>query len=123
MAKPDPIPTFVEVKRQTKPLVSAEAIVEKPVQMDWVDEFLCDREIRLNTKKAYLRQLRGFQVWCKFKHWAEVSDVDIRHYKAHLKDKPTKSGKVGLSAASINQTIATLQSFFKWLLRDTDIVG
>ena len=25
------------------------------------------------------------------------SNVDIRHYKAHLKDKPTKLGKVGLS--------------------------
>ncbi|MEO0504013.1 MAG: hypothetical protein AAFZ14_11865, partial [Pseudomonadota bacterium] len=29
--------------------------------------------------------------------------------------KPTKSGKVGLSPASVNQAIATLQSFFKWL--------
>ena len=115
MAKPDPIPTFIEVGERAKASVATESETAKPLEEDWVNEFLCDREIRLNTRKAYLRQLRGFQIWCEFKHWAEVSDVDIRNYKAHLKDKPTKSGKVGLSAASINQAIATLQSFFKWL--------
>ena len=115
MAKPDPVPTFIEVGALAKPSVATESETAKPLEGDWVDEFLCDREIRSNTKKAYLRQLRGFQIWCKFKHWDEVSDIDIRDYKAHLKDKPTKSGKVGLSAASINQAIATLQSFFKWL--------
>ena len=115
MAKPDPIPTFIEVGALAKPTAAAEAVPDLAVEMDWVDEFLCDREIRPNTKKAYLRQLRGFQIWCEFKCWAEISDVDIRNYKAHLKNQPTKSGKVGLSPASINQAIATLQSFFKWL--------
>lgn len=115
MAKPDPVPTFVEVGALAKPSVPAATAQGEPVQMDWVDEFLCDREIRPNTKKAYLRQLRGFQVWCEFKHWAEISDVDIRNYKGRLKNQPTKSGKIGLSPASINQAIATLQSFFKWL--------
>ncbi|MEO0771293.1 MAG: phage integrase N-terminal SAM-like domain-containing protein, partial [Cyanobacteria bacterium J06649_4] len=115
MAKPDPTPTFVETGVLVKPLVAVKAISEKSVEMDWVDEFLGDREIRPNTKKAYLRQLRGFQVWCEFKHWGKITDSDVSRYKAHLKSKPTKSGKVGLSPASVNQAIATLQSFFKWL--------
>ena len=115
MAKPDPIPTFVEVGALAKPAAVAETVPDKVTEMDWVDEFLCDREIRPNTQKAYVRQLRSFQVWCEFKHWGDIDDVDIRNYKAHLKGKITKSGKVGLSPASINQSLATLQSFYKWL--------
>ena len=115
MAKPDPVPTFIEVGALTKPAVTAETVRAEPVKGDWVDEFLGDREIRPNTKKAYLRQLRGFQVWCEFKHWGDIGEADVSRYKAHLKNKPTKSGKIGLSPASVNQAIATLQSFFKWL--------
>ncbi|EDX82794.1 Phage integrase, N-terminal SAM-like domain protein [Synechococcus sp. PCC 7335] len=115
MAKPDPVPTFIEVGVNAKPAVPAEDESEKPLQGDWVDEFLGDREIRPNTKKAYTRQLRGFQVWCEFKHWGDVGEADVSRYKEHLKNKPTKAGKIGLSPASVNQAIATLQSFFKWL--------
>ena len=115
MAKPDPVPTFIEVGALEKPAEVAEPVRDEPVKGDWVDEFLGDREIRPNTKKAYLRQLRGFQVWCEFKHWGEISDSDVSRYKAYLKSKPAKSGKIGLSPASVNQAIATLQSFFKWL--------
>ena len=115
MAKPDPVPNFVEVHPKTGAIAPDVVVATGPVELDWVDEFLSDREIQPNTKKAYLRQLRGFQCWCEFKHWPEVDDVDIRKYKEHLKSKPTKSGKVGLSPASINQALATLQSFFKWL--------
>ncbi|MGB7251199.1 MAG: hypothetical protein WBC73_19855, partial [Phormidesmis sp.] len=39
MAKPDPIPTFIEVGALAKPLVPAVGEQDKPVQMDWVDEF------------------------------------------------------------------------------------
>ena len=115
MAKPDPVPVFVEVGARALPSVPAATEQDKPQPMDWVDEFLCDREIRPNTKKAYQRQLRSFQVWCEFKHWPEIDEADLRNYKAHLKTKLTKSGKVGLTPASINQALATLQSFFKWL--------
>ena len=122
MAKPDPIPTFIEVGSLAQSSEPSETAQENPVEMDWVDEFLCDREIRPNTKKAYVRQLRGFQVWCEFKHWGEIDDVDIRKYKAHLKSQPTKSGKIGLSPASINQALATIHSFYKWLTAKRYIV-
>ena len=115
MAKPDPVPVFVEVGARALPSVPAATEQDKPQLMDWVDEFLCDREIRPNTKKAYQRQLRSFQVWCEFKHWPEIDEADLRNYKTYLKTKLTKSGKVGLTPASINQALATLQSFFKWL--------
>ncbi|MEO1352594.1 MAG: site-specific integrase, partial [Cyanobacteria bacterium J06635_15] len=85
------------------------------VELDWVDSFLADRELRPNTKKAYSRQLRQFQCWLEFKHWANVDENDLSRYKTYLKEKPTRGGKFGLAAASINQALATIQSFFKWL--------
>ena len=75
-----------------------------------------DREIRPNTKNSPIYgSYAAFNAGCEFKHWPEVDDVDIRKYKQHLRSKVTKSGKTGLSPASINQALATLQSFFKWL--------
>lgn len=45
-----------------------------------------------------------------------MTENDIVRYKLYLKDKPGReAGKSGLSPASINQILATLQSFFKWL--------
>lgn len=112
MAKPDPIPNFIEFSPEKPPKKAPEV---SPVESDWVDEFLADRELRPNTKKAYLRQLRQFQSWLEFKHWANVDEKDLSRYKTYLKEKPTRGGKFGLSAASINQALATIQSFFKWL--------
>ena len=85
-------------------------------ELDWVDQFLSDREIRPNTKRAYIRHLRQFQTWLDFNHWAEVTESDITRYKLHLKNKPRKNAEdKGLAPASINQALATPQSFFKWL--------
>ncbi|MEM9092101.1 MAG: site-specific integrase, partial [Cyanobacteria bacterium P01_F01_bin.53] len=112
MAKPDPIPKFIEFGLDKPPKAVPEMA---PVKSDWVDFFLADRELRPNTKKAYLRQLRQFQCWLEFKHWADVDESDLSRYKTYLKEKPTRGGKFGLSAASINQALATIQSFFKWL--------
>jgi integrase/recombinase XerD len=114
MAKPDPIPQFIEI-------ISPAPTVKTPVavqadELDWVDQFLSDREIRPNTERAYLRHLRQFQVWIEYKHWPEITEADITRYKLYLKNRPTTAGKpTGLSPASINQVLATLQSFFKWL--------
>ena len=114
MTKPDPTPQFVEIRPPLQKAVVGDA--DQPTELDWVDQFLRDREIRPNTKRAYLRHLRQFQTWLDFKHWAEVTESDITRYKLHLKSKPAKTAKdKGLAPASINQSLATLQSFFKWL--------
>ena len=114
MAKPDPIPQFVEIQPPSAPVASAAEVSVD--QLDWVDQFLSDREIRPNTKRAYLRHLRQFQAWLDCKHWADVTESDIVRYKLHLKNKPGRTANSkGLAPASINQALATLQSFFKWL--------
>ena len=115
MAKPDPIPQFIDTRPIAKKVDIATEIAEV-VELDWVDQFLRDREISNNTKRAYLRHLREFQTWLDYKHWAEVTESDVTRYKLHLKNRPGRTAKSkGLSPASINQALATLQSFFKWL--------
>ena len=113
MAKPDPIPQFIEIK--PRPQQAIETSAAATGEPDWVDQFLLDREVTVNTKKAYRRHLRQFHGWSKYKHWAEVTENDITHYKNYLKTKPGKFEKIGLAPASINQALAALQSFFKWL--------
>ena len=54
MAKPDPIPKFIEFGLDKPPKAVPETA---PVKSDWVDLFLADRELRPNTKKAYLLSL------------------------------------------------------------------
>jgi integrase/recombinase XerD len=114
MAKPDPIPSFIEI---TSSALEAKTTVAVPTNgLDWVDQFLSDREIRPNTKRAYLRHLRQFQIWMEYKHWPDVTEADITRYKLYLKNKSGNTAdNPGLSPASINQVLATLQSFFKWL--------
>jgi integrase/recombinase XerD len=75
MAKPDPIPQFIEIM----PLAQSPtvALTEQVKESDWVDQFLSDREIRPNTQRAYLRHLRQFQTWLAFKPWHDVTEADI----------------------------------------------
>ena len=113
MAKSDPQPTFIEFQdgRPKEPV--APQVTHEP---DWVDRFLEDRELRPSTKKTYTRQLRQFQRWLAGKGWPDVTEQDLTRYKTYLKTTP-KSNSIDetLSPASINQALASIQSFFKWL--------
>lgn len=119
MAKPDPIPRFVEVSPPGTSIAPAESVTESVAGAvsalpDWVDQFLSDREIRPNTRKMYEWQLRRFQRWLQHKPWQEVTESDINGYKNCLETKPTKHGQ-GLKPASINQALASIRSFYEWL--------
>ena len=109
MAREMPKPRFIEVGKPVAP-------VAVTVDLNWqrVVEFLRSRELSANTCKAYERQLRQFYEWLEHKPWQEVSHRDIDRYKQYLKGLPSKRGGP-LSPGTINQAIATLKSFFKWL--------
>lgn len=115
MVKPDPQPTFLEFQ-DGKPKVRTPVVSEVAHEPDWVDHFLEDRELQPNTKKTYTRQLRQFQRWLAGRGWPEVTEQDLTLYKTHLKTR-TKANSLEkpLSPASINQALAAIQSFFKWL--------
>ncbi|MEO0646324.1 MAG: tyrosine-type recombinase/integrase [Cyanobacteria bacterium J06650_10] len=109
MLREMPAPKFIEVGSKQ---VQSPA---PPTALNWqrVEEFLRVRELAVNTKKAYERQLRQFDDWMQ-KPWQAVSHRDIDRYKQYLKGLPSKRGGT-LSPGSINQAINTLKSFFKWL--------
>ena len=109
MLREMPKPKFIEVGR---PAAQPPA---PPADLNWqrVEEFLRVRELSENTKKVYRRHLRQFDEWLQ-KPWQAAAHRDIDRYKQHLKQLPSKRGG-SLSPASINQVIASLKSFFKWL--------
>ena len=78
-----------------------------------VEEFLRSREIRPNTHKAYERDLKQLIDWTP-KGWHEITSRDLDRYKNFLKTEPNHRGKLRKSA-TINRSLAALQSFFKWL--------
>ncbi len=71
------------------------------------------RELSDNSQKAYRRSFKQFLAWTD-KGLHELSARDIDRYKAYLKGKKTSKGKT-LSAATINQSLYSLQSLFRWL--------
>ena len=91
--------------------------VAKPTEFTWqrVVQFLRSRELSVNTRKAYTRQLQMFYDWTKQKPWHEITHNDIDQYKQHLKQLSGRRGG-GMSPATINQALAALKSFFKWLV-------
>ena len=120
MAKSDPTPIFLEFN-DGRPVVQSispgKTIIPEP---DWIDAFLGDRELRPRTKQTYTRHLRQFQAWLKNTDttWVDVSDGDVTRYKTYLKTLGKANGDGSpLAPASINQALAAIQSFFKWLAR------
>lgn len=111
MPREMPKPKFIEIGKPVAP-------VAEPSTADFtwqrVLEFLRSRELSNNTCMAYERQLKQFYDWLDHKPWQEVIHRDIDRYKQHLKTLPSKRGGT-LSSGTINQAIATLKSFFKWL--------
>ena len=78
-----------------------------------VEEFLRSREIRPNTHKTYERDLKQLLDWTD-KGWHEITSRDLDRYKNYLKTELNHRGKLRKSA-TINRSLAALQSFFKWL--------
>jgi integrase/recombinase XerD len=93
MAKPDPIPNFIEISSSFQSEKTTVGI--KADELDWVDQFLSDREIRPNTKRAYLRHLRQFQIWMEYKHWPEITEADITRYQESASAPPIPVGLRG----------------------------
>ena len=120
MPNPDPTPRFIEVNSfrltasELEDSGSSEAAIK--AEEDAITCFLANREVRPNTKRVYERQLRRFQRWLKGKTWEQVTEWDLTCYKNYLKETPNRQrSDESLSAATINQAIAAIQSFFKWL--------
>lgn len=110
MAHDVPTPQLIDCQQ---PAVESVAPVRN-LQWMRVEEFLRSRELATNTRKAYGRQLKQFSEWSEGRPWHDITHRDIDRYKHHLKQQASHRGG-NLSPGTINQAIATLKSFFKWL--------
>ncbi len=111
MNQPIPVPKIIVLEpgqgNQQEPIKSAD--------LRWarVEEFLRSRELAVNTRKAYERELKRFLSWTP-KGWQDVTHRDLDRYKDYLRSTPTVRGGRP-TAATVNRALAALQSFFKWL--------
>ena len=74
-----------------------------------VEEFLKARSLSANSQKAYRRELTRFLEWTD-RPFADITPRQIAQFKFHLLEQ-------GLTATSVNRALATLKSFFSWLMK------
>jgi len=75
------------------------------------------RQYSLNTCASYGRDLSRFVLWCDqmaINDWSSVRHADVRNYVADLKLS-------GLSARSIQRSLSSLRSFYRYLLRNKSV--
>lgn len=75
-----------------------------------VQEFLQARSLKPKSRKAYERDLRVFMGWTDAS-WSLVTRRQVAQFKQYLIDQKR------LAPNSVNRTLQTLKSFFKWLMR------
>jgi site-specific recombinase XerD len=75
-----------------------------------VQEFLQARSLQPKSRKAYQRDLDLFMTWTDTA-WNQVTRRQVAQFKQSLLDERR------LAPNSVNRTLQTLKSFFKWLVR------
>jgi len=79
-----------------------------------VEEFLLARSLSANSQRAYRRELARFLEWTD-RSLADITPRQIAQFKFYLLEQ-------GLTATSVNRALATLKSFFSWLMKaDPDL--
>lgn len=81
-----------------------------------VREFLNSSALAPNSRKVYQRELGRFLTWTELL-WSEIKPRHISQYKAYLMEEVRTDKGKPLSKSSINRAIATLKSFFGWMMQ------
>jgi integrase/recombinase XerD len=122
---PNPLP-----KIQVVPLTATSALqaASKPAQkrahplhnadLRWfkVEEFLNSCNLAANSRKLYTRELARFLGWTDLL-WGELKMRHLALYKLYLMEEVRTKQGGGLSKSSVNSAIASLKSFFSWLVK------
>ncbi|MDZ4871516.1 MAG: hypothetical protein CLLPBCKN_000904 [Chroococcidiopsis cubana SAG 39.79] len=85
------------------------------IRVTKVREFINSNNLAPNSRKVYERELRRFIAWTDLL-WGEIKPRHIAQYKAYLVEEVQSQSGRALSKSSINSAIATLKSFFGWLV-------
>jgi len=90
----------------------------KQNQTQLLDQFVShlknERRLSLHTVSNYSRDLQQFAQYCEEKDLAQWKDCNVFFMRAFIASKHRK----GLSGRSIQRHIATIRSFFAYLLRE-----
>lgn len=81
-----------------------------------VREFLNSSALAPNSCKVYERELYRFLAWTELL-WGEIKPRHIAQYKAYLMAEMRTDKDLSLSKSSVNSAIATLKSFFDWMVQ------
>ncbi len=81
-----------------------------------VREFFNSSALAPNSRKVYERELNRFLTWTELL-WSEIKPRHISQYKAYLMSEVRTDKDKPLSKSSVNSAIATLKSFFGWMIQ------
>lgn len=81
-----------------------------------IEEFLNSSALAPNSRKVYERELKRFLSWTELL-WGEIKPRHISQYKAYLIEEVRTDKDLPLSKSSVNSAIATLKSFFGWMVQ------
>lgn len=109
---PVPEPIIMPLKPAKTKSASVLAIAEPPTDLRQlrVEEFLQARSLQPKSRKAYQRDLQIFLAWTAAP-WNQVNRRQVAQFKQYLLQEK------GLAPNSVNRTLQTLKTFFKWLMR------
>lgn len=89
----------------------------------WIDRFdghlKNERRLSEHTRKNYLRDLQFAQAFCRHEQisdWAAVTPALVRRFAAELHRK-------GQSGRSIQRRLSALRTFFRYLIRESEITS
>ncbi|OLP18728.1 hypothetical protein BST81_09095 [Leptolyngbya sp. 'hensonii'] len=111
-----PAIVVVPLSREGKPHPRSRQIQsESPdLRQVQVQEFLQRPTLAPNSRQVYAQELKRFLGWTDLT-WKDLRGQHLTQYKQFLEAATSQRGKP-LSTASINKAIATLKSFFKWMV-------
>jgi integrase/recombinase XerD len=81
-----------------------------------VEEFLNSCNLSPNSRKLYTRELARFLRWTELL-WGELKMRHLALYKLYLMEEVTTQKGGRLSKSTVNSAIASLKSFFSWLVK------
>lgn len=108
----------VSVRRGKPRLIPTDlADIRRPI----VNEFLRSKQLSVNTRRNYERELLRFLSWTELS-FRELTTNHLSHYRDYLVDSPWRKCRTAigeevtpLKNSSVNVALSALRTFFEWL--------
>jgi integrase/recombinase XerD len=102
-------------KHPPTPVDPVEAIVASPENARWISDFLAARELRPNTRSAYLSDLRSFAGALGPQSLLDVRADDVRTWlRANARDPSVPGSRGTWGPRTAARKLASLKAFYSW---------